>query len=51
MHIEALAMSGERGAAHTRGQRFLGAHPDTPYIERVRRVLDQAAVQKPASGP
>ena len=51
MHIEALALSGERGAAHTRGERFLAAHPDTPYIERVRRVLDQASAQKSPSAP
>lgn len=43
MHIEALAMSGERAAARTRGLRFLDAHPETPYGERLRRVLDHAA--------
>jgi hypothetical protein len=43
MHIEALAMSGERAAARARGQRFLDVHRDTPYAERIRRVLDQAA--------
>ncbi|MDF2696470.1 MAG: hypothetical protein K0S65_4853, partial [Labilithrix sp.] len=43
MHIEALAMSGERATARARGQRFLDVHRDTPYAERMRRVLDQAA--------
>ena len=43
MHIEALAMSGERGAARARGLRFLAVYTDTPYVERVRRVLGEAA--------
>ncbi len=42
MHIEALAMSGESAAARARGQRFLDAHRETPYAERIRRVLAQA---------
>jgi len=42
MHVEALAISGERATARARGQRFLATHRDTPYAERIRRVIDQA---------
>jgi len=42
MHVEARALSGERAAARARGQRFLATHRDTPYAERIRRVIDQA---------
>ena len=41
MRIEALAISGERAQARARGERFLALHGETPYVERVRRVLDQ----------
>ena len=41
MRIEALAMSGDRAQARARGERFLALHGETPYVERVRRVLDQ----------
>lgn len=42
MRIEALAISGDRAQARARGERFLATHGETPYVERVRRVLDQA---------
>lgn len=43
MHIEALALSGDRSTARTLGQRFLGAHPNTPYTDRIERVLARSA--------
>lgn len=43
MRIEALAMSGDRAQARARGVRFLKDHRETPYAERVGRVLEQAA--------
>jgi hypothetical protein len=43
MHIEGLAMSGDHVQARARGTRFLAGHRQTPYGERVRRVLEQAA--------
>jgi hypothetical protein len=42
MRIEALAMSGDRAQARARGVRFLERYRETPYAERVRRVLGQA---------
>jgi hypothetical protein len=36
LRIEALALSGDTGAARVRAQQFLARHPDTPYASRVR---------------
>lgn len=43
MRIEALAVSGDREQARARGARFLDVHRDTPYVDRVRRVLEQGS--------
>ncbi|AKU98744.1 hypothetical protein AKJ09_05408 [Labilithrix luteola] len=42
MHVEALALSGDRATARTLGQRLLADHPNTPYADRIRRVLDHS---------
>lgn len=43
MRIEALAITHERAQAHARAARFLKEHGETPYAERVRRVLQESA--------
>ncbi|AKU95954.1 hypothetical protein AKJ09_02618 [Labilithrix luteola] len=41
MHIEALALSGERVRARTWAERFLTANPTSPYTKRVRSVIER----------
>ena len=36
LRIEALAQAGDASAARTRAQRFVAAHPNTPYARRVQ---------------
>lgn len=43
MRIEALAMTGERAPARAQAARFLEQHGETPYAERLDRVLQQSA--------
>lgn len=43
MHIEALALSGDRPTARILGLQFLAAHPNTPYTDRIERVLARSA--------
>ncbi len=42
MRIEALAMTGERAQAHARAARFSEQHGETPYAERLHRVLQES---------
>jgi hypothetical protein len=39
VRIEALNQRGDRGAASALGDRFLAAHPNSPYADRVRSIL------------
>lgn len=43
MRIEALAMTGERAPARAQAARFLEQHGETPYADRLGRVLEQSA--------
>jgi hypothetical protein len=41
MHIEAVALSGERGRARAWAERFLTVNPTSPYTKRVRSVIER----------
>jgi hypothetical protein len=41
MRVEALANSGDRARARGFGERFFAEHPKSPYVERVRSVLEK----------
>ncbi len=41
MHIEALALSGERARARAWAERFLTVNPTSPYTKRVRSVIER----------
>ncbi len=46
MRIEALAMTGERARARALAALFLEQHGETPYAERLRRVLQSPAGER-----
>jgi TolA-binding protein len=39
LKIEALAQSGQVGAARALGKRFVAAHPESPHVERIERLV------------
>jgi len=39
LRIDALTQRGDRAAASAMGDRFLAAHPHSPYADRVRSIL------------
>lgn len=47
LRIEALSASGARGAARTRGERFLARYPQSPYAAHVLAILGDAPAKKP----
>jgi hypothetical protein len=51
LRIDALNQRGDRAAASAMGERFLTAHPNSPYADRVRSILagPKGAAKAPTS--
>lgn len=42
LKIEALVQNGQMDSARTLGKRFLAAHPESPHVERIERLIGAA---------
>ena len=42
LKIEALAQNGQMAAARALGKKFLAAHPESPHVERIERLIGVA---------